>query len=293
MALAAYGVTRRPNRTRTELMEWYVMTFRNSCGIRILFPLLILLAFCTPLESQSIRGIVVDDDTGTPIEAVSVMLIGSNGNLERSGLSDEQGAFRLTAPRTGRYQVRLDRIGYKATISTEIDLLPPDTVAVELRMSMEVVLLAPLTITSSRVPLVMDTRLASWGYYDRRAQFSTMGSGQTHFLGLEDIRKRNPLRVSDVFRDLAGTRVISMGGTSVQVQRPDGCRFTFFLDGTELRMNSDDSIDDFLMASHLSAVEVYVRHPFPAEYSPNAFGARACGSVVLWSGFVQEIGGRP
>jgi hypothetical protein len=59
-----------------------------------------------------------------------------------------------------------------------------------------------------------------------------------------------------------------------------------------LRMSSDDSVDDFLMASHLSAVEVYVRPPFPAEYFPNAFGPKACGSVVLWSGFVQEAGGK-
>jgi hypothetical protein len=268
------------------------MTFWKYTGIRILSPLLVLLAFSTPLESQHIRGIVIDDDTGAPIEAVSVMLIGSSGNLERSGLSDVQGAFHLFAPRTGRYLVRLDRIGYKATTSSEIDLLPPDTVAVELRMSIAVVILAPLTITSSRAPLVMDTRLASWGYYDRRAQYSTMGSGQTHFLGLEDIRRRNPMRVSDVFRDLAGTRVAVMGGTDVQVRRADGCRFTFFLDGAELRMSSDDSVDDFLMASHLSAVEVYVRPPFPAEYFPNAFGPKACGSVVLWSGFVQEAGGK-
>ena len=272
-------------------MKTTKMQSRGLFLSRSLSSLLLFFAFATPLHSQSIRGVVVDDGTEVGLEGVSVMLINSDGNVAIGGMSDASGAFAMKAPKTGRYKVRLDRIGYKPTTSTEIDLLPPDTVDVELRMSVDVVVMAPLTIKSGRGPIVMDTRLAGWGFYDRRAQFATMGSGQTHFLDLGDIRSRNPMRVSDVFRDLAGTRVASMGASKVQVRRPDGCRFTFFLDGAELRMNSDDSIDDFLMAMHLSAVEVYVRAPFPAEYHPNAFGARACGSVVLWSGFVQDAPG--
>jgi hypothetical protein len=246
-------------------------------------------------HGQAIRGLIVDDDTHVPIAGVSVMLIDGDRRIARGGLSGEEGRFLLEAPRTGRYTIRLERIGYESTSSTEIDLLPPDTVSVELRMSMEVVVMAPLTITSERGPLVMDTRLARWGYYDRRAEFSTLGSGVSHFLDREDIRRRNPNRPTDIFRDLHSVRVANMGFNRLKVVRPDGCGFTFYLDGVEVRMEDNDSIDDFIMSSHISAIEVYARPPYPAQYAPNPFNRRdrACGSIVIWTGFVGEGGSPP
>jgi hypothetical protein len=138
----------------------------------------------------------------------------------------------------------------------------------------------------------MDTRLARWGYYDRRAHFSTLNSGVAHFLDIEDIRARNPGRVTDIFRDLHSVRVENLGWNRVRVARPDGCGFTFYLDGTEIRMEDRDSIDDFVLPAHISAIEVYARPPYPAEYAPNPFGRRevACGSIVIWTGFVEGKG---
>lgn len=88
--------------------------------------------------------------------------------MARGTLSNEFGRFLMEAPRTGRYRLQIERIGYMSTTSDEVDLLPPDTVDVEMRIAVEAVILAPLIVTSDRGPLVMDTRLASWGSYDRR-----------------------------------------------------------------------------------------------------------------------------
>ncbi|MFC1662213.1 hypothetical protein ACFL3S_12315, partial [Gemmatimonadota bacterium] len=195
-------------------------------------------------------------------------------------------AFIMIAPRTGRYVVRCERIGYESTNSGELDLLPPDTVNVEVRMSVEAVLLAPLTITSPRAPIVMDIRLASWGFYDRRAQFGAGGTGITHFLEYDDIKKRNPMRVSDMFTDLHGVRVVPMGGRVSRIQCVTGGRLTFYLDGVYLPLKRDEGIDDYLTSSSLSAIEVYVRGSFPAQYAPRG----GCGSVVLWTGWVSGKG---
>ena len=157
------------------------MTVRECRGFLRVFPVLLLLSNVTPVGAQAIRGLVLDADTGHPVDGVSVMLMDSDDGVAKGVLSNEVGSFLILAPRTGRYRVQLERIGYETTTSAAIDLLPPDTVEVQLRMSMEVVVLAPLTITSERNPLVMDTRLASWGYYDRKAHYGRLGSGVTHF----------------------------------------------------------------------------------------------------------------
>jgi hypothetical protein len=238
------------------------------------------------VSAQAIKGVVLDDNTGDPVDGVSVLLLDAGANLAAGVLSNQEGRFFLQAPQTGRYRIRLERIGYQTTTSSEVDLLPPDTVPVELRLAVEAIVLAPLTITSERPPLVMDTRLASWGYYDRKALFEERGTGLAHFLELEDIRRKNPMRVTDVFRDLAGVRVVGTGGRRVRVRGLSGCSPTFYLDGVELRLAGQESVDDYVIPSHLSAVEVYARPPYPAQYAPRARGLSQCSSIVLWTGYV-------
>jgi hypothetical protein len=249
---------------------------------------LILLVLLPPkVWAQTIRGSVLDDESEEAVPGVSVMLIDADAQVSVGTLSDSLGGFLLEAPRTGRYVVRCERIGYETTNSGEIDLLPPDTVDVELRMSVDAILLAPLTIRSARGPLVMDTRLASWGFYDRRAGYTTMGTGLVHFLEYEDIKKRNPIMVSDVFRDLSGVWVQPTGRRSSRVVGRMGCDLTVFVDGVRFRLGRGESIDDLILAQTLAAIEVYPRAPYPAQYAP--YG-NACGSIVIWTGWVSGKG---
>lgn len=269
---------------RTENQQSTIRAKFRFGPVLALLPLLFLFPSCG-LRAQAVRGTVMDAASGEPIHGVSVVLLGSQENPEKGVLTDDEGRFILVAPRTARYRIRLERIGYQTTTGPEIDLLPPDTLAVEMRMSMEAVELAPLTITSERRALVMDTRLASWGFYDRLAHYKRLGSGLTHFLSIEDIKKRSPMRVSDVFRDLAGMRVVQTGGNRVAIRGSMGCEPTFYLDGTELRLDDGEAVDDYLLASSLSAIEVYARPPYPAEYAPR--GYKPCASIVIWTGWVK------
>jgi len=261
---------------------------RMTPGFRVLFVIMLVLSppLKTPVAAQAVQGSVLDERTGVPVSGASIMLLDSDQRVVKGTLSDSTGSFLLVAPRTGRYALRLERIGYEATASGEIDLLPPDTVSVELRMAVDAVVLAPLTITSPRGPIVMDIRLARWGYYDRRAQYSTLGTGITHFFDYEDIKKRSPSRVSDMFADIHGVRVTPAGIRGSNVTCTGGGRITYYLDGQHLRLRRDETIDDYVLASWLSAIEVYVRGSYPAQYAPRG----GCASVVIWTGWVAGKG---
>jgi len=274
------------------------MTPKDPGRHRVVLPtlLLTLLLSPIPLPAQTISGVILDQRTGDPIEGVSVMLMDSDERPTTGVLSDEAGGFIMTAPWTGRFRVRCERIGYATATSAEIDLLPPDTVAVEMRLSVEAVELAPLTIISDREPLVIDTRMARWGYYERRVQFGLRGSGVAHFLDYETIKKRNPARVTDMFTTLSSVKVVPVGrrGISVRSTRSSlgsmgsrGCGLTFYLDGVRLILDRDESINDYVVPPHLAAIEVYVSAPYPIEYAPKMGD---CGCVLIWTGFVEGRG---
>lgn len=254
------------------------------------------LAFPWSGLSQTVSGVVLDTGTGVPIEGVSVMLLDSDERVAAGGLSGSSGEFLLDAPWTGRFRLRCERIGYAPTTSSEIDLLPPDTFQVELRLSVEAVELPPMTIVSEREALVIDPRMARWGYYDRRVQYGKSGTGRAHFLEYEDIQERRPGRVTDMFTALSGVKVIPTGrrGISVRSTRSAlgdpsgrGCPLTFYLDGVRLTMDSWESINDYVVPPDLAAIEVYVRAPYPIEYAP---AGNDCGCILVWTGWVEGKG---
>ncbi len=248
---------------------------------------------------QALSGSVVDDDTGQPLEAASVMLLNQDGAVTRGVLTDSEGRFFMEAPRTGRYRVWLERIGYHTTTSTEFDLLPPDTLQVELRLSVDPVAIPGFTIVNRDAPLVIDSRLARLGYYDRRAQYGLRGTSSAHFLGYEDIRKRHPGRATDMFTALSGVRVMPTGrrGMTIRSMRgfltpmgQTGCGLTFYLDGVRITLDRTESINDYVLPSHLSAIEVYLTAPYPIQYAPSMGD---CGCILVWTGFVEGKGGSP
>ena len=247
-------------------------------------------------SAQTLSGVVLDRGTGEPIEGVSVMLLDSDDRVTAGGLTGRSGEFLLDAPWTGRFRLRCERIGYAQTTSPEIDLLPPDTFQVEMGLSVEAVELAPMTIVSDREALVINPRMARWGYYDRRIQYGKSGTGRAYFLEYEAIQKRHPGRVTDMFTDLSGVKVIPTGrrGISVRSTRSAlgdfsgrGCPLTFYLDGVRLAMDDWESINDFVVPPELAAIEVYVRAPYPIEYAP---AGNDCGCVLVWTGWVEGKG---
>ncbi len=226
--------------------------------------------------AQAVAGRVLDE-TGHPVIAATVTLLGLRDDTLDASVSDGRGAFLLQAARSGRYRLRAERLGFAAATSGPVDLLPDDTLVVELQLSVEPVTLPPLTVLSDRPALMIDSRLARWGYYERRRLYGWEGMGFAHFIDYQEIERRNAFRVSDLLRQIPGLRVRSAGGRRVTVQGLARCpRITFFIDGMKYRLRGDESIDEVLPPTSLIAIEVYARGVYDARYGD-------C-SVVMWTG---------
>lgn len=253
-------------------------------GIRSMAIAMLSVSMPFPLDAQVVRGTVLDDSTEAVLEGATVALMGPAGT-GRTTVTDSTGRFTLSGRGAGEYALHVERIGYRALRTPPLILDRSDTVDVAIRVAVEAIPLAPLSIVARGGPSTVDTRLKKWGYYDRRAQYSTVGTGTAHFLDIEYIRRRAPARVTDLFRDLHGVRQVNAGLRTTAVQTTRGCRMAVYIDGVKMRRGE---LDEWVPVSSLAAVEVYPGAPYPLQYAPSP---RECGSVVVWTGLVSGEGG--
>ena len=250
-------------------------------GAWVLAVALVGVAMPVLLDGQVVRGTVVDDSTEAALEGAIVTLMGRTG-AGHTAVTDSAGRFTLIGSGAGQYALHVTRIGYRAVETPSVVLGGFDTVHVAIRVAVAAIPLAPLTVTARGGPATVDGRLKRWGFYERRAEYSTESTGTAHFLDIEYIRRRAPFRVTDLFRDLHGVRLVRTGPWAVALQTTGGCRMAVYLDGIKMRFGD---LDEWVPVSSLAAVEVYPEAPYPLQYAP---GVRECGSVVVWTGLVTN-----
>lgn len=75
-----------------------------------------------PLPAQVIRGRVMDETNRLPVASAGVTLHDPGGAILSSALTDRAGRYLLTAPGPGRYQLRVEGLGYSDFASPLIDV---------------------------------------------------------------------------------------------------------------------------------------------------------------------------
>ncbi len=108
----------------------------------------IAMAGTTGVAAQSVRVRVVTE-AGPPVAGAIVKLLDRSDAVLRSGLSDEQGRVVLRAPHGGVFRVRADRIGFRGLSSPPVTIPDSGTVALELRMPDEPVVLPAIEVTGT------------------------------------------------------------------------------------------------------------------------------------------------
>ena len=210
---------------------------------------------------------VVKDSLGSPVVGAIVSVGGSTLTAE----SDEEGKFTLAKASPGELSLRVRRIGFK-----------PDTVRVTVLAGGD----HPITITLARLavelqPLVIygrrnvTGRMA--GFYER------LGRGMGHFLTREQIERRNPMNMTDMFRMIPGARVETRG-LGNQAVRFRGARQAplVWLDGTPLYAGEFDL--DSVDPRSFEGIEIYSGPAsVPAEFLGNRMQSSAGGTIILWT----------
>lgn len=221
------------------------------------------------LEGQSIRGRLLDAESGAAIPAGTMILLSEDSVPVRDVLTDSTGAFLLGAPGPGAYRLQAQRIGYRTAATPPIELEERDTLEVEYRLSTQAVVLQPLTVvTTARRPTG-----PLGGFYERaeRAAFGT-------FITREQIEERHPVYASDLLRTVPGVQLVPTWWGRAVVMMRGWCVPQIYLDGMRVRTGS---IDELVSATDLEGIEVYLSAvEAPPEF---AAGSSRCGVVALWT----------
>jgi hypothetical protein len=102
------------------------------------------------LQAQSVRGTLVEEGSGIPIEGAFVVLLDASDSTVAGTLTDDLGVFLLQAPAAGLYAVRAERIGYDSFSSLPLSLTLGPPLQHRLEMPVRPVELATLSVEGER-----------------------------------------------------------------------------------------------------------------------------------------------
>lgn len=230
-----------------------------------------------------IHGRLLDDRTGEPVAGARITLI--DGGYLRAGrtVTAADGSFHLDVRTNDVFSIRAERSGYRRTESASFTMAPGARLQVEMRVSTDVVVLAPLTVVSAAASLVSDHQLA--GFHERR-----MKQPFGRYMGPEEIERINPFHVTDVLQQFPRVQLdgglqrrVSLPSSRPSVTGAERCTPNVYLDAALVPVaNGDWNLNQMVAGSSVVAVEVY---DSPAM-APGEFPAREdplCGVIVIWT----------
>lgn len=245
-------------------------------------------------------GQVRDARNDRPVVAASVSVPGRVGAVQ----SNSRGYFVLSGLPVGEHELSVRHLGY-APLVHQVVVGRGLTTQATIGLSPDPVELAPLVAVATR-----SRRLEVKGFYDRKYWGELTGGGK--FFTVEDIERRNPVRISHMIADVPGVRLGNCGmqahgcqlyGTRISRGFTDqGCKMNIFVDGNLVIRGSDErqaarvppsilrmsrmvkeneTINDYVLPVEIAGLEVYTgAASLPAEFSGH--DAR-CGAVVIWT----------
>jgi hypothetical protein len=246
-----------------------------------------LLLAAPPAPAQSlVRGILLDASSGGPLPDGVVVISANRGRWQRALRTDSVGCFEFQDVSPGPYRMRATRLGYRDAVG-DLVLTADSVVDIEVRMAVETVVLAPVTVTSRST---RDVSPVLRGFYSR------MENGTGRFITREEIEQRHPVRITDMLRNLpnlraSAPRMGASGSGFSQGSNADRCTVVFFVDGMQVNQPSthgsrstprnDMAIDDYVQPEEVEGIEVYRgESDTPAEFSTRWV---QCGTVVIWT----------
>jgi hypothetical protein len=238
-------------------------------------PLLLVLALLLAARvsaAQSIRGNLVDAETGKPVEAGSVLLLERDSTrlAAEAVRTDSAGGFLLTAAKPGPYRLRAERLGYRSSVSPPLVLTEGDTLDVEFRLSTQVVMLKPIVVRGRKHPVFLSA------FYQRAEK-----GGFGKYVMREQIERQNPRVTTDILRRIPGILLHpSRTGIGNAISVRGGCSPTIWVDGVRVRL-FDQTVDEIVLPGELEGIEVYRGGAdLPVEYGGVTGG---CAAIVFWT----------
>lgn len=218
---------------------------------------------------SSVRGVVLEYETGNPLANVAVALSrwsdAEGGPRVRE--SDARGRFLFDEVPPGRYVLTVARIGF--TTSEDTLTVASDS---EIRIGVE---LSPSPVPLEAVVVVVNRSAAMAGFESRRRR------GRGTYITREEIEEMNPTLVTELLRVVPGASFAQRRFGGLELRLRGGCRPTVWVNGARAISASaqEIGIDQILSPFEVEAIEVYRG----AGAVPAQFGPETCGAVVVWT----------
>ena len=117
--------------------------------------LLALVAIAAGAQERRISGTLTDRDTKEALEQVTVQLLRTDSSYVTGTVSDSRGEFRLTAPKNGRYLVKLTSVGYKTVVKNVTVSGDKNLPLGNIAMGEDAVMLKGATVTGQAMKVVV------------------------------------------------------------------------------------------------------------------------------------------
>lgn len=228
---------------------------------------LAVIAFSRESPAQAVRGQVTNEQTGAPVNGVSVNLLDSAGVVLLLLTTPSDGRFELRAPAPGSYRVRFLVPGYRQLVTPMLNLATDQTIEYPLKLApIAPRLLDTLLVEGKPVPRLLA------GFYQRRQ----VGHGD--YATREEFERWAAFKLEDVVRRISPFVALPGAGRGFR----SSCQPVLLVNGGYVAAYGE--MEDLTPIETIEAVEVYRSPNVPAEL--DRLGGY-CAVVAVWS----RIGG--
>jgi hypothetical protein len=263
---------------------------RCSVAGIVLFVLVMALALTglpRPVQGQVVSGRALDALGSAPVAGATVALVGEDGSIQSSAVTNDGGLFVVAAKRPGRYSLHVAQLGYDTVRTAAMALEFGESVEVELRLGARPILLEPLTVTAR----VRDESIYARErreYYERIERYSRFGAS-ARILPRAELARRglDGWQLAAVVREYqppAGRRgacAYYWNGTHVQAELfPDDLSVSS-VEGVEMYDWSAPSTISFLRPDARCHIIVWTRDDVGRPPTLKRFLAAAAATLVI------------
>lgn len=252
-----------------------------------------------PVSGQTVRGQLLDADSGFPVPLGLVMMFTEAGDSVTATVADEIGRFAVTSDEPGAFVLLADALGYEETPAGVFELGTDGEMTVEYRLAPR-----PLPIDEIIVSLDRPTRMH---HLVRNGFVRRFQRGAGIHITPHQIENAVVASTEELLRGYPGVRISyasslfgaaalsdpSMGEV-LEIQTTGGwCLPIVYVDGIRVSYGGGAgfTLSTYVNVNDLEAIEVYRRAAeIPVEYAGVGSG---CGVVLLWSKTGLAPGQRP
>lgn len=215
-----------------------------------------------------VKGRVVNAG-GQPVVGARIDVLGTPG----ATLTKENGEFQIAGLPSGTQSLVVRQIGF-APEERAVELSTRAPAEVNITMARPATMLNTVVVKADR-----DVGLERIGFTQRKK----MGGG--YHLDGDQISKRAPNMLTDLFRTIPGLRVVPAGNgidyTVESARQVTGNCVRYYIDGAPFEAVFPGDIDRMMPPNEIAAVEVYNGISVPAQFQ--AAGQSSCAAIVIWS----------